>query len=65
MRAMQQAEEMGGPDGAQYVALMERIAHEAQCRANTMRDTLAGTEDEIEPGKVPDRAFAWRFGGVQ
>jgi hypothetical protein len=47
MRAMQQAEELGGPEGAQYVALMERIAHEAQRRANTMRDTLAGTDEKI------------------
>ena len=47
MRAMQQAEEMGGPEGAQYVALLERIAHEAQRRANTMRDTLAGTDEEV------------------
>jgi hypothetical protein len=40
MRAMQQAEELGGPEGAQYVALLERIAHEAQRRADTMRATL-------------------------
>lgn len=37
MAAMQPAEEMGGPEGAQYVALMERIAHEAQRRANNAR----------------------------
>jgi hypothetical protein len=47
MAAMQDAEEMGGPEGAQYVALMERIAHEAQRRANTVRDTLAGTDEEV------------------
>lgn len=37
MRAMQPAEELSGPDSAQYVALMERIAHEAQRRANNAR----------------------------
>jgi len=47
MAAMQPAEEMGGPEGAQYVALLERIAHEAQRRANTVRDTLAGTDEEV------------------
>ena len=47
MAAMQPAEERGGPDGAQYVALMERIAHEAQRRANVVRDTLAGTAEEV------------------
>lgn len=60
MAAMQDAEEMGGPEGAQYVALMERIAHEAQGRANRYRERMA----DSEPGKVPDRAFAWRFGGA-
>lgn len=60
MAAMQRAEELGGPEGAQYVALMERIAHEAQGRANRYRERLA----DSEPGKVPDRAFAWRFGGA-
>ena len=47
MAAMQPAEELGGPEGAQYVALMEQIAFETQRRANTMRDTLAGTDEEV------------------
>lgn len=37
MIAMQAAEEVGGPEGAEYVSLMERIAHEAQRRANRVR----------------------------
>jgi hypothetical protein len=50
MAAMRPAEELGGPEGAQYVALMEQVAHEAQRRANTMRDTLAGTDEHIMDG---------------
>ncbi len=48
MRAMQPAEERCGPEGAQYIALMERIAHEAQRRANTARELLEPREWEIK-----------------
>jgi hypothetical protein len=53
MAAMQDAEEMGGPEGAQYVALMERIAHEAQRRANTMRERLADIAWDVTYSRVP------------
>ena len=38
--AMQPAEELGGPTGDDYLALMERIAKEATERANVYRSTL-------------------------
>lgn len=41
MTAIQPAEEISGPDGAQYVTLMERIAHEAQRRADRVREELS------------------------
>ncbi len=48
--AMQDAEEAGGPEGADYVALMGRISHEAGKRvaaylATLTRDKLLGKEN--------------------
>jgi hypothetical protein len=39
--ALQNAEEMGGPTGKRYLALMQRVADEANRRANTYREILA------------------------
>lgn len=39
--AIQNAEEAGGPEGKEYIDLMERIAAEATKRANVYRTTLA------------------------
>lgn len=41
--AMQPAEELGGPTEDEYLRLMERIAHEANARAETYRGVLAET----------------------
>ena len=49
MRAMQPAEERGGPEGAQYVSLMEQIANEARRRARNMREKLDDdAQDDID-----------------
>jgi hypothetical protein len=40
MAVMREAEELGGPEGARYVALMEQISREAQRRADTMRASM-------------------------
>lgn len=38
--AMQYAEELGGPEGADYLALMDAIALESSTRAANYRQTL-------------------------
>ena len=48
MRAMQSAEEIGGPTDAQYVSLMERIANETQRRALHMRNKITPREWEVQ-----------------
>lgn len=48
MAVLQPCEEMGGPTEAQYVALMERIAHETQRRANVVRERMAADADGID-----------------
>lgn len=40
LNSMQNAEEMGGPEGAEYVALMEAIIQEAVERCEYFRQTL-------------------------
>jgi hypothetical protein len=47
--ALQQAEELGGPELPEYIALMDRIASEAKRRANVARErdertTITDTE---------------------
>lgn len=44
LKAMDEAEEMGGPEGDDYPALMERIASEARRRAATYRANQAISE---------------------
>lgn len=48
LRAMQGAEEMGGPEGVQYLALMEAILTEANQRAFLY---TANTLDKPRPGR--------------
>lgn len=45
LTAMQNAEEMGGPEGTDYIELMERIAIEATQRANNCREVLGQRND--------------------
>ena len=42
LASMQDAEELGSPEGAEYIALMERIAAEAQQRAANARAAAQG-----------------------
>lgn len=43
IEAMQWADEIGGPEGADYIAMMERIAAEATQRAEKCRATLGAS----------------------
>lgn len=45
LTAMKNAEEMGGPEGTDYIELMERIAIEATQRANNCREVLGQRND--------------------
>jgi hypothetical protein len=39
MRTMQEAEELGGPEGQNYIELMRAISQEAQKRIEVFRET--------------------------
>lgn len=54
--AMQAAEEIGGPEGAEYIGLMFAIAEEAQRRAAAYGSRLAvrAREAEVELGHARD-----------
>lgn len=43
--AMQPAEDLGGPEGDDYIALMERIADEANSRAIAARINQSGLKE--------------------
>jgi hypothetical protein len=47
LEAMQDAEEIGGPEGQDYVDLMHRIAQEALTRAKTASDIGFDEEREL------------------
>ncbi len=57
LEAMQHAEELGGPEGEDYVAMMRAIASEATRRA----DTAAGLDRRTLTFEFPNRAGAERF----
>lgn len=40
IKALQDAEEMGGPEGEDYLALMRAISNEALARAENYRDVI-------------------------
>ena len=51
LKAMQDAEELDGVEGQDYLDLMEAIRHEAVQRSNNCADHLAWTAERFEPAK--------------
>jgi hypothetical protein len=49
--AMQEAEEIEGVEGQDYLDLMEAIRHEAVQRYNNCADFIAWTAEKFEPAK--------------